>query len=130
MLWIIIAVITAIIMVGIVVTLLIQKNIATPESTQTEVQPSLTEQQLDEIVSTIPSSEDDFNQLIDEDLVKQPIPDDPALLKDELGQLNEIQSQLNEQKKLLEQQHQDADQLIELKEQQLKALEEQLKATS
>lgn len=71
---------------------------------------------------------DIFAALIDDELLTQPIPEDQALIKDELGQLNDIQQQLNEQKELLEQQHQDADKLLELKEQQLAELERELKA--
>lgn len=52
-------------------------------------------------------------------LLKQPLPRDPALVRDELAQLDAMQQQLTEQRKLLEQQHQDADQLIQLKEAQL-----------
>lgn len=64
--------------------------------------------------------------LIDDSILTQPIAEDPALAKDELKQLEDIQSQLKEQKDLLEQQHHDADQLIQLKEQQLADLEKQL----
>ncbi len=79
----------------------------------------------------LPESEENtdiFAALIDDELLTQPIPEDQALIKDELGQLNDIQQQLNEQKELLEQQHQDADKLLELKEQQLAELERELKA--
>ena len=69
---------------------------------------------------------DNFAPLVDETLIEQPIPEDQALVKDELVQLNDIDSQLNEQAALLEQQHQDVDELIKLKEQQIAQLEQQL----
>ena len=70
----------------------------------------------------------DFASLVDDTLLEQPLPEDAALVKDELVQLQDIDNQLNEQKTLLEQQHMDADKLLELKEQQLAALEKQLAA--
>lgn len=90
-----------------------------------------TEQNSTPLPASQPESEentDTFATLIDDDLLTQPIPEDQALIKDELGQLKDIQQQLNEQKELLEQQHQDADQLLELKAQQLAELERELKA--
>ncbi len=94
---------------------------------QTATQQPLSDEQLIEIAqASIDSEQEEFAGLVDETLIKQPIPDDPALIKDELEQLKDIQSQLDEQKSTLEQQHKDADQLLELKEQQLKALEQQL----
>lgn len=73
-----------------------------------------------------PEQTDNFAALVDESLLEQPTNTDPALAKDELVQLNDIQTQLNEQKEMIEQQHADADKLIKLKEQQLLALEKQL----
>ncbi len=67
-----------------------------------------------------------YEGLVDESLLKQPINNDPALIKDELQQLKDIQGQLGEQKDILSQQHQDADKLIELKEQQIADMEKQL----
>ncbi len=67
-----------------------------------------------------------YEGLVDESLLKQPINNDPALIKDELHQLKDIQGQLSEQKDILSQQHQDADKLIELKEQQIADMEKQL----
>lgn len=90
-----------------------------------------TEQNSTPLPASLPEPEentDTFATLIDDDLLTQPIPEDQALIKDELGQLKDIQQQLNEQKELLEQQHQDADQLLELKKQQLAELERELKA--
>ncbi|MFB2537970.1 MULTISPECIES: hypothetical protein [unclassified Acinetobacter] len=77
-----------------------------------------------ETVASAP--EEPFDGLVDASIVSQPIPSDPALVKDEMKQLEDIQQQLNDQEKLLKQQHSDADKLIKLKEQQIADLEKQL----
>lgn len=87
------------------------------ETTVTDIQPSTENLQTE-----------DFAELINESLIEQPIPEDQALIKDELIQLTDIDTQLNEQKTLLDQQHVDADELIKLKEQQIAQLEKQLES--
>lgn len=72
----------------------------------------------------------EYSPLVHDDLLGQAIPQDAALVKDQLAQLDDIEQQLEQQKQLLEQQHQDADELIRLKEQQLAQLEQQLHASS
>lgn len=64
--------------------------------------------------------------LVDDDLLKADVPQNPSLAKEELAKLDDIQAQLNEQKQLLDAQHSDADALIKLKEEQIKLLEAQL----
>ena len=66
------------------------------------------------------------NTLVHEDLIKAPVPENPALAKEEISRLEDIQSQLDEQKAMLDAQHKDADMLIQLKEEQIKLLEAQL----
>ena len=65
-------------------------------------------------------------QLVTEDLLKSPVPENPALAKEEVAKLDDIQNQLNDQHTLLKQQHNDSDELIKLKEEQIKILEAQL----
>ena len=65
-------------------------------------------------------------QLVTEDLLKAPVPENPALAKEEVAKLDDIQNQLYDQHTLLKQQHSDADELIKLKEEQIKILEAQL----
>ena len=65
-------------------------------------------------------------QLVDESLLKQDVPKNAALAKEEIAKLDDIQTQLNDQEKMLKAQHHDADDLIELKEEQIKLLEAQL----
>ncbi|MHA3053327.1 hypothetical protein [Acinetobacter sp. ANC 4640] len=76
-----------------------------------EVQPAHTEQ---------PKS------LVNDETLKQPIPKNPALAKEEVSKLEDIQQQLKEQEATLKAQHTDADRIIELKQQQIKLLEQQL----
>lgn len=66
------------------------------------------------------------NRLVQDDLIKAPVPENPALAKEEISRLEDIQSQLDEQKAMLDAQHKDADELIRLKEEQIKLLEAQL----
>ncbi len=65
-------------------------------------------------------------QLVTEDLLKAPVPENPALAKEEVAKLDDIQNQLYDQHTLLKQQHNDSDELIKLKEEQIKILEAQL----
>ena len=65
-------------------------------------------------------------QLVDETILKQDVPKNASLAKEEIAKLDDIQSQLNDQETTLKQQHNDADELIKLKEEQIKLLEAQL----
>lgn len=64
--------------------------------------------------------------LVTEDMMNTAVPTTPALAKEEVAKLEDLQAQLNDQKATLEAQHDDADQLIQLKEEQIKLLEAQL----
>jgi hypothetical protein len=65
-------------------------------------------------------------QLVDEAILKQDVPKNASLAKEEIAKLDDIQTQLDEQEKTLKAQHADADDLIALKEEQVKLLEAQL----
>lgn len=65
-------------------------------------------------------------QLVDEKILKEAVPGNESLAKEEVAKLDDIQSQLNEQEAMLKAQHADADELIALKEEQIKLLEAQL----
>lgn len=65
-------------------------------------------------------------QLVDESILKTATPNDPALAKEEVAKLEDIQTQLHDQENILKAQHNDADQLITLKEEQIKLIEAQL----
>lgn len=66
-------------------------------------------------------------QLVNEDVLKQPVPAQESLAKEEVSKLNDINQQLQDQEATLKAQHADADQLIKLKEEQVKLLEAQVK---
>ena len=65
-------------------------------------------------------------QLVDESILKTATPNDPALAKEEVAKLEDIQTQLHDQENILKAQHNDIDQLITLKEEQIKLIEAQL----
>lgn len=67
-------------------------------------------------------------ELVDESILKDKIPDNASLAKEEVAKLEDIQKQLDDQHENLKAQHADADQLIQLKEEQIKLLEQQLAA--
>ena len=66
------------------------------------------------------------NTLIDEKVLKDPIPDTPIAAEEEVAKLDDVHQQLVDQEGTLKQQHQGADDIIKLKEEQIKLLEEQL----
>ncbi len=67
-------------------------------------------------------------QLVEESIIKDPIPSNDALAKEEIAKLDDIHHQLQDQQQELKQQHTDADTLLKLKEEQIKLLEAQLAA--
>ena len=67
-------------------------------------------------------------ELVNESILKDKVPENGSLAKEEVAKLNDIQTQLNEQEQSLKSQHTDADQLIKLKEEQIKLLEQQIAA--
>lgn len=66
------------------------------------------------------------NALVEEDILKDPIPQNLTLAQDEIAKLDDIQKQLAEKLNIIEAQKADADALIQLKEEQIRLLEEQL----
>lgn len=66
-------------------------------------------------------------QLVNENVLKQPVPAQESLAKEEVSKLDDIHRQLQDQESSLKAQHADADQLTKLKEEQVKLLEAQLK---
>ncbi|NUF38184.1 hypothetical protein [Acinetobacter lactucae] len=66
-------------------------------------------------------------QLVSENMLKEPVPAQESLAKEEVSKLEDIHRQLKDQEAALKAQHADADQLTKLKEEQVKLLEAQLK---
>jgi len=67
-------------------------------------------------------------ELIKESILKDKIPENASLAKEEVAKLEDIQKQLDDQQQNLKSQHADADQLIKLKEEQIKLLQQQMAA--
>lgn len=65
-------------------------------------------------------------ELVSASILKDQVPQNASLAKEEFAKLDDIQKQLDEQQHNLKSQHADADQLIKLKEEQVKLLEQQL----
>lgn len=89
---------------------------ASPDTTMTAA-PVITEHQPAEPV-----------KLVEESLVKAPLPANDTLAKEEIAKLDDIHAQLQDQQHELKQQHEDVDQMLKLKEEQIKLLEAQLAA--
>lgn len=67
-------------------------------------------------------------ELVKESILKDKIPENASLAKEEVAKLEDIQKQLDDQQQNLKSQHADADQLIKLKEEQIKLLQQQMAA--
>lgn len=67
-------------------------------------------------------------QLVEESIVKDPLPVNDTLAKEEISKLDDLHQQLKDQQQDLKQQHTDVDTLLKLKEDQIKLLEAQLAA--
>ena len=123
-----------ILLVIIIGTLIVAFTVQPPKSISKTGElnsiPPISDTELADIGATeefpLPEQTADFAHLVDKSLLEQQIPNDSALIKDELVQLQDIDAQLNEQKAILDQQHQDMDSLIKLKEEQLTQLEQQV----
>ena len=97
-------------------TPLAEKTVHKPIET-TEVQ---TNQSASEVAAPI--------QLVEDSLIKDPLPANDTLAKEEIAKLDDIHSQLQDQQQELKQQHTDVDNLLKLKEEQIKLLEAQIAA--
>ncbi|MDM1021674.1 hypothetical protein QSV37_15375 [Acinetobacter sp. VNK23] len=67
-------------------------------------------------------------QLVEESIIKEPLPANGSLAKEEIAKLDDIHQQLKDQQQELKQQHDDVDALLKLKEEQVKLLEAQIAA--
>ncbi len=85
-------------------------------------------QAVEQTAASEPSQIENHVELFNETILKDKVPNNASLAKEEVAKLDDIQKQLDEQQKSLESQHTDADQLIKLKEEQIKLLEQQLAA--
>lgn len=104
------------------------------QQTNTQVKPAAPEQPLvatppaAQPIEQIATSQAANVELVKESILKDSVPENSSLAKEEVAKLDDIQKQLDEQQQSLKSQHADADQLLKLKEEQVKLLEQQLAA--
>ena len=72
---------------------------------------------------------EDTKALVNESILKDEVPTNPSLAKEEISKLEDIQDQLLTQQTMLIEQEKNAEELIKLKEEQIQILEEQLIAS-
>ena len=73
---------------------------------------------------------EDTKALVNESILKDEVPTNPSLAKEEISKLEDIQDQLLTQQTMLIEQEKNAEELIKLKEEQIQILEEQLIASN
>ncbi|ENW06600.1 hypothetical protein [Acinetobacter beijerinckii] len=103
------------------------------ETSITSIQPTIEKTVTPSVTATTESAEVANEtpapiQLVEESIVKEPIPTNDTLAKEEITKLDDIHQQLKDQQQDLKQQHTDVDTLLKLKEDQVKLLEAQLAA--
>lgn len=103
------------------------------ETSITSIQPTIEKTVTPSVTATTESAEVANEtpapiQLVEESIVKEPIPANDTLAKEEITKLDDIHQQLKDQQQDLKQQHTDVDTLLKLKEDQVKLLEAQLAA--
>lgn len=129
LLWMIIGGISVVVVLFLAVQwFLAQKD---QQSTTTATQPAATVKQQAAVTSesTAASSEvTETIQLVEESIIKDPLPANDSLAKEEIAKLDDIHQQLKDQQQELKQQHDDVDALLKLKEEQVKLLEAQIAA--
>ena len=129
LLWMIIGGISVVVVLFLAVQwFLAQKD---QQSTTTATQPAATVKQQTAVTaeSTAASSEvTEPIQLVEESIIKEPLPANDSLAKEEIAKLDDIHQQLKDQQQELKQQHDDVDALLKLKEEQVKLLEAQIAA--
>ncbi|EKU53426.1 hypothetical protein ACINWC323_3311 [Acinetobacter sp. WC-323] len=107
-----------------------QQSTTTP--TQPAAQTAVTTSQPDPAVSneTVTAENESVEpiKLVEESIIKAPLPTNDSLAKEEIAKLDDIHLQLQDQQHELKQQHEDVDQMLKLKEEQIKLLEAQLAA--
>ena len=105
------------------------------QSTSTATQPiaektiiSKAETTVSPNINTASSEVTEPIQLVEESIIKDPLPANDSLAKEEIAKLDDIHQQLKDQQQELKQQHDDVDALLKLKEEQVKLLEAQIAA--
>lgn len=101
------------------------------QSTTTATQPAATVKQQTAVTAEPTAASSEVAkpiQLVEESIIKDPLPANDSLAKEEIAKLDDIHQQLKDQQQELKQQHDDVDALLKLKEEQVKLLEAQIAA--
>lgn len=129
LLWMIIGGISVVVVLFLAVQwFLAQKD---QQSTTTATQPAATVKQQTAVTSESTAASSEVTepiQLVEESIIKDPLPANDSLAKEEIAKLDDIHQQLKDQQQELKQQHDDVDALLKLKEEQVKLLEAQIAA--
>ncbi len=129
LLWMIIGGISVVVVLFLAVQwFLSQKD---QQSTTTATQPAATVKQQTAVTAEPTAASSEVAkpiQLVEESIIKDPLPANDSLAKEEIAKLDDIHQQLKDQKHELKQQHDDVDILLKLKEEQVKLLEAQIAA--
>ncbi|ENW97555.1 hypothetical protein [Acinetobacter sp. NIPH 298] len=102
------------------------KNSDQPIAEETIASPDEVSSAASEITTMTENEATASIQLVQESLIKEPLPTNDSLAKEEIAKLDDIHHQLKDQQKDLKQQHEDVDALLRLKEEQIKLLEAQI----
>ena len=129
LLWMIIGGISVVVVLFLAVQwFLAQKD---QQSTSTATQPAATVKQQTAVTAEPTAASSEVAkpiQLVEESIIKEPLPANDSLAKEEIAKLDDIHQQLKDQQQELKQQHDDVDALLKLKEEQVKLLEAQIAA--
>ena len=129
LLWMIIGGISGVVVLFLAVQwFLSQKD---QQSTTTATQPAATVKQQTAVTAEPTAASSEVAkpiQLVEESIIKEPLPANDSLAKEEIAKLDDIHQQLKDQQQELKQQHDDVDALLKLKEEQVKLLEAQIAA--
>ena len=129
LLWMIIGGISVVVVLFLAVQwFLAQKD---QQSTTTAIQPAATVKQQTAVTAEPTAASSEVAkpiQLVEESIIKEPLPANDSLAKEEIAKLDDIHQQLKDQQQELKQQHDDVDALLKLKEEQVKLLEAQIAA--
>ena len=134
LLWIIMSGITLVVVLFFAVQWFLSQSNPSSTSSQPPVASKIATPATDTAVATTQTTEDAASEaaapvkLVEDSIVKDAMPANDSLAKEEIAKLDDIHAQLKDQQQDLKQQHNDADTLLQLKEEQVKLLESQLAA--
>ena len=134
LLWMIIGGISVVVVLFLAIQWFLSQKNQQPTSTATQpgtAKPVATVKQQAAVTSESTAASSEVTepiQLVEESIIKDPLPANDSLAKEEIAKLDDIHQQLKDQKHELKQQHDDVDILLKLKEEQVKLLEAQIAA--